>query len=84
MKGELTQAFKIIKGIDNIAISSFPSIGSGANMEMGSRSSVNLSTLMNPRISFFFFSRIVYLWNGLPSDVVECNTVDTFKHHLDK
>ena len=32
----------------------------------------------------FFFNRIVNLWNGLPRDVIESNTVNTFKHRLDK
>ena len=31
-----------------------------------------------------FFHRIVNLWNVLPRDVVDCNTVDNFKCRVDK
>ena len=32
----------------------------------------------------FFFNRVVNVWNKLPSSVVNCDTVLTFKNHLDK
>ena len=32
----------------------------------------------------FFFNRVVNIWNKLPSNVVDCTLVETFKHCLDK
>ena len=32
---------------------------------------------------YSFSHRVVDLWNKLPSSVVECNTVNSFKHHVD-
>ena len=32
---------------------------------------------------YFFFNRVVNIWNGLPSNVIDCNTVETFKKRLD-
>ena len=32
----------------------------------------------------FFTERIVDIWNGLPSDIVEANLVNSFKNKLDK
>ena len=31
----------------------------------------------------FFFNRVVNVWNGLPSNVIDCSTTDIFKKHLD-
>ena len=31
-----------------------------------------------------FFHRVVNTWNGLPRDVIDCITVDSFKCRLDK
>ncbi len=33
---------------------------------------------------YWFMNRVVYLWNGLPRQVVGCNTVNTFKIKLDE
>ena len=31
----------------------------------------------------FFFNRVVNVWNGLPSNVIDCSTTDIFKKRLD-
>ena len=31
----------------------------------------------------FFFNRIVNVWNGLPSNVIDCSTTEIFKKRLD-
>ena len=32
---------------------------------------------------YFFSNRVVNCWNSLPSKVIQCETVATFKKHLD-
>ena len=31
----------------------------------------------------FLFNRVVNVWNGLPSNVIDCSTTDIFKKRLD-
>ena len=31
----------------------------------------------------FFFNRVVNVWNGLPSNVIDCSTTEIFKKCLD-
>jgi len=33
---------------------------------------------------YLFSSRVVNMWNSLPNDVVEADTINTFKNRLDK
>jgi len=33
---------------------------------------------------YSFSSRVVNMWNSLPNDVLEADTINTFKNHLDK
>ena len=30
----------------------------------------------------FFFNRVVNVWNGLPSNVIDCSTTEIFKKRL--
>lgn len=31
-----------------------------------------------------FFTRVINIWNELPCNVIDCNSVDTFKRPIDK
>jgi hypothetical protein len=32
---------------------------------------------------YFFSNRVVNIWNKLPSEVMACNTIGSFKTHID-
>lgn len=49
---------------------------------MAAKLLANPSTLMNKKN--YFFHCAINLWNGLPQNVIDCNTVKTSKCHLDK
>ena len=83
LRGDLIQVFKIIKGIDNMDCNKYFSIDH-SNYTRGNGCKIIGKSFNSYESKNFFFNRIVNLWNGLPRDVIECNTVDTFKHHLDK
>lgn len=83
LRGDLIQVFKIIKGIDNMDCSKYFSIDN-SNYTRGNGCKIIGKSFNSNESKNFFFNRIVNLWNGLPRDVIECNSVDTFKHHLDK
>ena len=85
IRGDLIQVFKIIRGIDNMDCNKYFSIDN-TNYTRGNGCKINGKSLTRKsnESKNFFFNRIVNLWNGLPRDVIECNTVDTFKHRLDK
>lgn len=83
LRGDLIQVFKIIKGIDNMDYSKYFSIDR-TGYTRGNGCKIIGKTFISNESKHFFFNRIVNLWNGLPRNVVECNTVDTFKLHLDK
>ena len=83
LRGDLIQVFKIIRGIDNMDCNKYFSIDN-SNYTRGNGCKIIGKPFNSNESKNFFFNRIVNLWNGLPRDVVECNTVDTFKRHFDK
>ena len=83
LRGDLIQAFKIIKGIDNMDCSKYFTIDS-SNYTRGNGCKIVGKSFKSHESKNNFFHRVVNLWNGLPSDVINCNTVETFKSRLDK
>ena len=83
LRGDLIQVFKIIRGIDNMDCTKYFSVDN-SNYTRGNGCKIIGKSFSSNESKHFFFNRIVNLWNGLPRDVIECSTVDTFKRHLDK
>ena len=83
IRGDLIQVFKIIRGIDNMDYSKYFAIDN-SNYTRGNGCKIIGKSFNSNESKNFFFNRIVNLWNGLPREVIECSTVDTFKRHLDK
>ena len=83
LRGDLIQVFKIIRGIDNMDYSKYFSIDN-SNYTRGNGCKIIGKSFNSNESKNFFFNRIVNVWNGLPREVIECSTVDTFKRHLDK
>jgi hypothetical protein len=83
MRGDLIQVFKIIKGIDNMDCNKYFTINH-SNYTRGNGCKIIGKQFKSHESKNFFFNRVVNLWNGLPREVIECNSVDAFKRRLDK
>ena len=65
----------MFKGFDNIALNDFFKLSSTLKIY---KPQVNLDVM-----KFFFTVRIIDVWNSLPVSLINCETVATFKKHLD-
>ena len=83
LRGDLIQTFKIIKGIDNVNCNKYFTIDR-SNYTRGNGCKIIGKAFNSHESKNFFFNRVVNLWNGLPREVIDCNTVDSFKRRLDK
>ena len=83
LRGDLIQAFKIIKGIDNMDCSKYFTLDL-SNYTRGNGCKIIGKSFNSHESKKHFFHRVVNLWNGLPRNVIDCNTVETFKCRLDK
>ena len=83
LRGDLIQVFKIIKGIDNIDCSKYFTLDL-SNYTRGNGCKIVGKPFNSHESKNSFFHRTVNLWNGLPRDVIDCNTVEAFKLRLDK
>lgn len=81
-RGDLIQAFKIIKGIDNVERDRF------FQFDNSKRTRGNQLKLRKPQVRLrlrqeFFSCRVVNAWNALDDDVVAAPSVAIFKKKLD-
>ena len=83
LRGDLIQAFKIIKGIDNLDCSKYFTIDS-SNYTRGNGCKIMRKSFNSHESKNHFFHRVINPWNGLPRNVIDCNTVESFKRRLDK
>ena len=83
LRGDLIQVFKIIKGIDNMDCSKYFTLDV-SNYTRGNGCKIVGKPFNSHESKNNFFHRAVNLWNGLPRDIIDCNTVETFKRRLDK
>ena len=83
IRGDLIQAFKIIKGFDKINMSKFFTLSVGSRTRGHSfKLSKNRARLELRRN--FFSQRVVNAWNKLPDEVIDVKTVNAFKQALDE
>ena len=83
LRGDLIQVFKIIKGIDNMDCSKYFTIDQ-SNYTRGNGYKIIGKSFNSHESKNYFFNRVVNLWNGLPREIIDCNTVETFKCRIDK
>ena len=80
-RGDLIETFKLIKGITHVDYTHFFKINE--NMGRGHMYKfVKNRSRLNVR-AHFFSQRIVNDWNKLPTDVVNADSVNSFKNRLD-
>ena len=83
LRGDLIQAFKIIKGIDNMDCSKYFTLDL-SNYTRGNGCKIIGKPFNSNESKNSFFHRVVEKWNALPREVIDCNTVENFKYRLDK
>ena len=83
MRGDLIEVYKIFKGFDNINVNDYFTIDRTSVTRNNGFKIVGKRFRTNES-KHFFFNRVVNVWNGLPAHVVKSNTIETFKHRLDK
>ena len=83
LRGDLIQVFKLIKGIDKIDYNKFFQLVDNTRTRGHRFKIVKVRCRLDIR-NKFFSQRVVNCWNMLSSDVVEAETVNSFKNRLDK
>ena len=81
IRGDLTETFIIMKGLEDLDYSRFFSLSGGVLWE-------NLMKLFKPRCHTnlhknILSNRVVFLWNDLDQDIIDSIAVDYFKNKLD-
>ena len=79
----MIEAFKLLKGIANLDYSLFFKLSGDSNVRGHTYKIVKNSFCLDIRKNFFS-NRVVDAWNELPQDVVDAETVNSFKARLDK
>jgi len=81
LRDDIVEMFKIFKGFEDISYNTyFPLSQSGIRGDSYKLCKPN--SRLDIRI-FSFSVCVINIWNPLPYSVLQCNTVNTFMHHLD-
>jgi len=84
LRGDLIQAYRIMKGIDKVDIGHFFEFDDGGGYDLRNH---NLKVkVQRSRLQLrqgFFSQRVVCIWNSLPPSVVEASSVNIYKKKLD-
>ena len=83
LRGDLIQVFKIIKGHDELDVDKYFTLDR-SNFTRNNGYKLIGQPLGSFESKHFFFNRVVNIWNKLPREVVNCNTIQTFKNRLDR
>ena len=81
-KGDLIEAFKLLKDIDKLDYSLFFKLSVDSKVRGFTYKIVKNSLSLDIR-KHFFSNRVVDAWNELPEYVVDAETVNSFKARLD-
>ena len=81
-QGDMIQVFRIVKGLDNMNPNKYFQFDTTeATRNNGYK--IRKRGVNSNEAKFFFFNRVVGLWNRLPSQVVAKESVDAFKKAMD-
>ena len=81
LRGDLIEVFKMFKGFDNIKLNDFFKLSS-TTLRGHSLKIYKPQVHLDIR-KFFFTVKIIDIWNSLPIYLINCETIATFKKHLD-
>ena len=82
LRGKLIECFKILKGFTNVEFDKLFLVDDAARTRNNGHK-LKCRQVRSDITKFFFTNDIVREWNKLPSSVVQCNTVNSFKAKLD-
>ena len=83
IRGDLIEVFKIFNGFTNVVPENLFTLDrSSSTRNNGFK--ISRKRFVTNEAKYFFTNRVVNVWNGLPSDVVNSNTIESFKNRLDK
>jgi len=82
LRGDLIEAFKIMKGFEDISWNNFFKMSSSKQLRGHSLKLYKPSFRLDIR-KYFFSQRVINEWNLLPDELMECTTVNNFKKKLD-
>ena len=83
VRGDLIQVFKMFKSKDRIEINNFFEIQSSNKTRGHNCRIVKHRSHLDIR-KYFFSQRVVNTWNNLPQNVVDADSVSSFKNRLDE
>ena len=82
LRGDLIEAFKIMKGFEDVSWNKFFKMSSSKQLRGHSLKLYKPSFRLDIR-KYSFSQRVINEWNLLPDELLECKTVNNFKKHLD-
>ena len=83
LRGDLIEVFKIMKGFDNLDMNKYFEIDR-SNQTRSNGYKIIGKRFQSHEAKFFFFNRVVNVWNKLPYDTVNSISIDSFKNKLDR
>ena len=82
LRYNLIEGFKIIKGIENMDIEEYFTIDT-SNITRNNGYKIVGKRFQANEAKHFLFDCVVNIWNGLPSNVIDCSTTEIFRRCLD-
>ena len=82
LRGDMITVFKIFKGMLDVNPTEYFTVSRG-NLR-GHSHKLFKNRFVTDVGKFAFSNRVVFEWNLLTHDIVNCNTIDTFKNKLDR
>ena len=82
LRGDLIEVFKLFRGFTDVDPNKFFTLNKLSTR--GHSLKLHKSACKHDFRKFFFSQRVVDMWNGLPENTVNCDSVNVFKSRIDK
>ena len=83
LRGDLIETFEILSGKTKVYYRKFFTL-SRDGIRRGHKYKLEMKRCRTLRRMEFFSQRVIYVWNSLPGEVVNVQSVESFKRRLDK
>ena len=81
LRGDLIQAFKLLKGLDQINYNNFFVLDENTSTRGHTLKVAKPRARLHIRLRSFSH-RVINCWNNLPVEIVECQSLNNFKYKL--